>query len=254
MNTYHHPHERLEDLDLKGLKIIQNPDFFCFGIDAVLLAWFAAGGIHPRHHVLDLGTGTGIIPLLLYGRTQARAIEALELQDNMVDLARRNMALNGLSEVIHVHQGDLRHPGPAFSSSSYDVITCNPPYMRLDRGVKNPSETVAISRHELTCTTEDVLEFARVMLKDRGKLYLVQRADRLADVIAAMRSKGVEAKRLMAVHPYAHKAANLILVEAIKKGKPYLKIEPPLVVYNEDGSYTQAINAIYGTEGPQPRP
>lgn len=245
--------ERLEDLDLNGLKIIQNPDFFCFGIDAVLLAWFASSAITRKTKTIDLGTGTGILPLLLYGRTGTKQIDALEIQENVVDLARRNVELNGLSDIIHIHHGDLRNPGPAFHSSNTDVVVCNPPYMRMDRGMKNPSETMAISRHELCCTISDVTHFARVMLKDRGKLFLVQRADRLGDVLCALRADGLEAKRLVTVHPYAHRPANLILVEAMKKGKPNLKVEPPLVVYNADGSYSDAINAIYGTDGPTPR-
>ena len=245
--------ERLEDLDLNGLKIIQNPDYFCFGIDAVLLGWFASKAVTRKTKTIDLGTGTGILPLLLYGRTGTRHIDALEIQENMVDLARRNVILNHLEEVIHIYQGDIRNPGNLFHSYIYDIIVSNPPYMRMDRGLKNPSETVAISRHELLCNMDDIASFAKTMLKDRGKLFLVQRADRLGDVIYALRSKGLEPKRLMNVHPFASRPANLIMIEAMKKGRPSVIIEPPLYVYNDDGTYTDAINEIYGTDGPQPR-
>lgn len=253
MNPIVFPGERLEDLDLAGLKIIQDPDYFCFGIDAVLLAWYASHAVTARSRAADLGTGSGIIPLLLCGRTAARHIDALEIQAELADLARRNAALNRLEDVIHVFCCDLRDPGPEFASSYYDVITCNPPYMRLDRGAKNARPTVAQARHELTCTMTDVALFARKTLKDRGKLFLIQRADRLGDIMVSLRAQGIEVKTLRFVHPYAHKAANLVLVQAMKKGKPGLIAEPPLVVYNADGSYTAEINAIYGSDGPRPR-
>lgn len=245
--------ERLEDLDLKGLKIIQNPDYFCFGIDAVLLAWFAAKRLTSRARVVDLGTGTGVIPLLLYGRVGLRHIDALEIQENMVDLAQRNVRLNDLESVIHVHHADIRSPGEAFHSSFFDAVICNPPYMPLSRGMKSPSETLAISRHELMCTLEDVAEFARVMLKDNGKLFMIHRADRLSDVLNTLREKKIEPKRLMCVHPFADKPANLILIEGVKKGKSAMIIEPPLTVYRDDLTYTDAINAIYSTDAPTKR-
>jgi tRNA1Val (adenine37-N6)-methyltransferase len=253
MNPIVFPGERLEDLDLAGLQIIQDPDFFCFGIDAVLLAWYASRSVSARSRTADLGTGSGIIPLLLYGRTQVQHIDALEIQEDLAALARRNVALNRLEDVIHIFCRDLRDPGPQFTSSYYDVITCNPPYMRLDRGAKNARAAIAQARHELTCTMTDVALFARKTLKDRGKLFLIQRADRLGDIMVSLRAQGLEVKTLRFVHPYAHKPANLVLVQAMKKGKPGLIAEPPLAVYNADGSYTAEINAIYGSDGPRPR-
>lgn len=251
METIIYPHERLEDLDLKGLKIIQDPDYFCFGIDAVLLANFAAKSCHAKTRLIDLCTGSGIIPLLLTGHTPIKYIDALEIQPHMAALAKRNMILNDLDENIHVYEGDLRYPHGHFHSSYYDVITCNPPYMPLDRGIKSPKDPMAIARHEITCTIEDVAEFARVYLKDKGKLFLIHRADRLIDIAFALRSKGIEIKRLRLISPFRNKPANLVLIEAMKKGRPALIAEPPLIIYNDDGSYTEEINIIYGTDSPK---
>ncbi len=200
--------ERMEDLGLAGLKIIQNPNYFCFGIDAVLLAWFAAGALKRRSKVIDLGTGTGIIPLLLYGRQPVERIDAVDIQENMVEMAKRSIMLNHL-------------------------------------------ETKAIARHELCCRIEDVALFAMRRLKDKGKLFLVHRADRFVDIVNALREKQIETKRVQFVYPYEDKPANLVLIEAVKRGKPQLKVEPPLIVYREDGCYTDSINAIYGTDGPR---
>lgn len=253
MNITLYPNERLEDLNLKGLKIIQDPNYFCFGIDAVLLAHFAADSCHSKTRLLDLCTGNGIIPLLLSGHTKTKWIDALELQSQMVELAKRNMILNDLDKTIHIYEGDLRYPGKHFHSSNYDVITCNPPYMPCNRGIKSPREPIAIARHEITCTIEDVAHFAKVYLKDRGKLFLVHRADRLVDIAFTLRSKGIEIKRLRLVSPFQNKPANLVLIEAMKKGQPALIAEPPLIIYNDDGTYTDEINTIYGTESPQIR-
>lgn len=243
--------ERLEDLDLKQLRIIQNEKTFCFGIDAVLLAWYASGSVKPRSRIADLGTGNGIIPLLLYGRTGASSIDALEIQKEMADLAKRNVELNHLEEKIHIHHCDLRDSKSLFPSSFLDIITCNPPYMPVSRGMKSPSETLAIARHEITCTIDDISDFARMHLKDRGKLFIVHRADRIHDIAASFREKSLEIKRLRFIYPYPGKNANLLLLEAVKKSNPSCIVEPPLYVYNTDGTYSDTINAIYGTETPK---
>ena len=249
MDNFIKENERLEDLGIKGLKIIQNPDYFCFGIDAVLLSWFASGAVRKKSRVIDLGTGTGIIPLLLYGRTGAQKIQALEIQENMVEMAGRSIACNGLEEKIEIIHGDIRNPGEQVRPTSYDVVVSNPPYMKVGHGLKNPMETKAIARHEILCGIEDIAIFAKRMLKDRGKLFLIHRADRLADIMSAMRDHRVEPKRLQFIHPYADKPANLVLVEGMKAGKPYLITEAPIV----DGRYTQMINDIYGTSAPYDR-
>ncbi|VYT65106.1 tRNA1(Val) (adenine(37)-N6)-methyltransferase [Eubacterium limosum] len=253
MDNFIKENERLEDLGIKGLKIIQNPDYFCFGIDAVLLSWFASGAVRKKSRVIDLGTGTGIIPLLLYGRTGAQKIQALEIQENMVEMAGRSIACNGLEEKIEIIHGDIRNPGEQVRPTSYDVVVSNPPYMKVGHGLKNPMETKAIARHEILCGIEDIAIFAKRMLKDRGKLFLIHRADRLADIMSAMRDHRVEPKRLQFIHPYADKPANLALVEGMKAGKPYLITEAPIVVYEKDGRYTQMINDIYGTSAPYDR-
>lgn len=245
--------ERLEDLGLKGLQILQNPNHFCFGIDAVLLAWYASSSVRPKTRVVDLGTGTGVIPLLLYGRTGVNHVDALEIQPDMADMARRSVVMNGLDNTISIHCADLRQPGPAFHPSTYDVVTSNPPYMPAGHGGINPRDTLAIARHEITCTLADIARFSQIMLKDRGKLFMVHRADRMADIAAILREHGLEIKRLRAVYPYPGKPANLILVQAMKKGQPHMILEPPLYVYNDDGTYSDAINAIYGTNGPTAR-
>ena len=245
------PNERLEDLNLDGLMIMQDPNAFRFGIDAVLLSHYALPACKRRSKIMDLCTGTGVIPLLIYGHHHCEHIDGMEIQPAMADLAQRNVRLNGLENFIHIYNSDLRDPGAAFHSSTYDVITCNPPYMPLSRGMQSPSDPLAIARHEITCTITDVAAFARIYLKDKGKLYLVHRADRLIDIAAALREKQIEIKRIRFVYPYAGKPANLVLIEAMKKGQPAAIIEPPLYVYNADGSYTDEINEIYGTEGPQ---
>ena len=173
MDNFIKENERLEDLGIKGLKIIQNPDYFCFGIDAVLLSWFASGAVRKKSRVIDLGTGTGIIPLLLYGRTGAQKIQALEIQENMVEMAGRSIACNGLEEKIEIIHGDIRNPGEQVRPTSYDVVVSNPPYMKVGHGLKNPMETKAIARHEILCGIEDIAIFAKRMLKDRGKLFLI---------------------------------------------------------------------------------
>lgn len=243
------PGERLEDLGLKDLKILQNPNHFCFGIDAVLLAWYASSSIRPKTKVVDLGTGTGVIPLLLYGRTGVTHVDALEIQPAMADMAKRSMTLNGLDNTISVHCADLRQPA-GFHPSTYDVVTSNPPYMPAGHGGINPKDSLAIARHEITCTLADIARFSQIMLKDRGKLFMVHRADRMADIAAILREHGLEIKRLRAVYPYPGKPANLILIQAMKKGQPHMVMEPPLYVYNTDGTYTRDINQIYGTDGP----
>lgn len=253
MDNFLKKNERLEDLGIRGLKIIQNPECFCFGIDAVLLAWFASGGVKFKSRVIDLGTGTGIIPLLIYGRTDAKCIQALEIQENMAEMARRSVACNGLEERIEIIHGDIRNPSGAVVPTSYDVVVSNPPYMKVDHGFKCTAETKAISRHEILCNIEDVVVFGKKMLKDRGKLFLIHKADRIGDIVAAMRAHHIEPKRLQFVHPYVDKPANLVLVEGIKAGKPYVIVEPPIVVYKADGCYTDKINEIYGSDGPRDR-
>lgn len=253
MEKWLKPGETIEDLGLRGLRIIQKETGFRFGIDAVLLAWFAAEGIKAKSRVADVGTGTAILPLLVYGRTGVSHIDALEIQPSMAEMAARSVALNGLEKVITVHQGDVKAPPEVFASSAYDVVISNPPYMKTGGGKQNASPEVALARHEVAMKIDDLATFAKRTLKDKGKLYLVHRADRLGEVMAALQACKIEPKILTTVHPYGDKPANLILLAGVKKGRPGMRVTAPLIVYEQDGSYTQAINDIYGTAGPTPR-
>ncbi|MGL4606993.1 MAG: tRNA1(Val) (adenine(37)-N6)-methyltransferase [Eubacteriaceae bacterium] len=237
--------ERIEDLGLKGLRIIQNPDFFCFGMDAVLLSWFVAEHTKGFINIIDLGTGTGIIPLLLYGKTKTKKIRALEIQEPLVEMAKRSMALNGLEESIEVIHGDIRNPPEEIEPNSYDVVVSNPPYTKDGAGLKNQMSTKNISRHEVLCQLEDILIFSKRMLKDRGRLFLVHRPERLGDILTLLRQYKIEAKTIQLVHPNKEKEANLVLVEGRKGGNSGLKIKAPLIVYNEEGNYTGEIYKIY---------
>lgn len=237
--------ERIEDLGLKNLKIIQNPDFFCFGIDAVLLSWFVSEHSTGMINIIDLGTGTGIIPLLLYGKTQAKNILGLEIQEPLVEMARRSIKLNGLEEKIKILNVDIKNPTEEIKTNFYDVVVSNPPYIKVGAGLKNNQTTQSISRHEIMCQLEDILIFSKRMLKDRGRLFLVHRPERLGDIISLMRQYKIEVKTIQMVHPKVKKEANLVLVEGRKGGKPGLKVKAPLVVYNEEGNYTSEIYKIY---------
>ena len=240
--------EKCEDLDLKGLHIIQNSELFCFGMDAVLLAWYASRSVYLKTKVLEVGTGTGIIPLLLVGHERTKKIEAIEIQEVMVEMARRSVALNGLEAQVLIRHGDIRSNKLELAYQNYDVIISNPPYMRTNHGEHAKGDSRAISRHEVMMTMEDLSDFAKKRLKDKGKLIMVYRADRLGDALVTLRQAGIEAKRLRFVHPYVDKPANLVLIEGIKKGNPFLQVEPPLIIYDDQGNYTELINRIYEEE------
>ena len=243
--------ERIEDFGLKNLKIIQNPEYFCFGMDAVLLSWFVSKKTKGAIDIIDLGTGTGIIPLLLYGKTQARSITGIEIQEPLVEMARRSMELNGLSDQIRIIHGDIKKPGDEILPNSYDVVVSNPPYMRAQGGLKNKQDTKTISRHEVLCNIEDILVFSKRMLRDRGRLFLVHRPERLGDIIFLMRSYKIEVKHLQFVYSAITKEANLVLIEGRKSGRPGMKTDPPLIVYDEKGQYTDEIYKIYGMKKPE---
>lgn len=254
LSTFKKPEERLEDLGLDGLTILQNPQAFRFNIDSVLLAWYASGAVHRRTKTADLGTGTVVLPLLLYGRTHTGHIDAVEIQKEMADMAARSVAMNRLEDKIHVFCSDLREePGRHLTRGAYDVVITNPPYMPKGQGAVNPDRSLAIARHEITCTLDDVAAAAQALLKDRGKLFMVHRADRLVDLCAVLRAHTLEIKRIRPVQPFPDKPANQVLLAAAKRGKPGAVIEAPLSVYSEPGVYSDAINRIYGTDGPVPK-
>ena len=236
--------ERLDDLQRNGLKIIQKTDGFCFGMDAVLLSGFAS--VKPGERALDLGTGTGIIPLLLSAKTKGDHFTGLEIQTEIMKMAQRSVALSGLATNTDIIQGDIKEASRIFGAASFDVVTSNPPYMNDAHGLKNPGDVKAISRHEVLCTLEDVVREGTKALKPGGRFYMVHRPHRLAEIITVMRQYKLEPKRMKFVHPFADKDANMILIEAVRGGGAWLKLEPPVIVYKEPGVYTDEIYEIYG--------
>ena len=239
------PDERIDDLQRKlpdgnELKIIQNPRWFCFGIDAVLLSDFV--GVRKGDLVMDLGTGTGIIPLLLAAKSTASHIDALEIQKDVCEMAKRSVKLNNLENKINIIHSDLVGYK---SSKQYNVVVCNPPYKATDSGFVNPEDKLKISRHEVCCKLHDVVDTASRILKPMGKFAIIHRPERLVDVIYEMRTKKVEPKRIRFVHSYNDNAPVMVMVEGRKCAKSHITTEPPLVIYNKDGSYTDEIKKIY---------
>lgn len=237
-------HERLDDLHRNGYRIIQNEKAFCFGMDAVLLSGYAA--VRERERAADLGTGTGIIPILLEAKTGGEHFTGLEIQAEMADMARRSVALNHLEEKIDIVCGDIKEASQIFGAASFDVVTTNPPYMNDAHGLQNPDPVKAIARHEVLCTLEDVVREGAKLLVPGGRFYMVHRPHRLVEIINTMTSFKLEPKRIKFVHPFVDKEANMVLIEGIKGGKPMIKVEKPIIVYKEQGVYTDEIYDIYG--------
>ncbi len=245
-NIVIHSYERIDDLQTKNnLRIIQNPDWFCFGVDAVLLSDFASKTIKAHSNVLDFCTGNGIVPILLSEKSKADKISGIEIQDCVAEMARRSAKLNSLEDKVEIKTGDLKNSAEIFGKEVFDNITCNPPYKEGNGGLKNADEVVTIARHEIFCTLEDIIEVSAKCLKPYGKLCLVHRPERLVDIICLMRQARIEPKRLRFVHPSPSKTANMILIEGAKYGKAKLFLEPPLYIYNENGEYSDEINRIY---------
>lgn len=236
--------ERIDELQRNGYKIIQNTTKFCFGMDAVLLSGFVR--VKPRDTVLDLGTGTGIIPILLEAKTQASHLTGLEIQPESADMAARSVALNNLSDKIDIVLGDIKEAGNIFKSASFDIVTCNPPYMIGQHGLKNPDEPKAIARHEILCTLEDVISQAVKVLKPGGHFFMVHRPFRLVEIMNTMTKYKLEPKRMQLVYPYADKEPNMVLIEGVRGGKSRMQVEKPLIIYSKEGEYTPEIYDIYG--------
>ena len=237
------PGERIDDLQWMGLRIIQSPDAFRFGMDAVLLADFA--GVRPGSRVCDLGTGTGILPLLLYGRTQDISCDAVEIQLVAAERAQRTMLLNGLENRITVHCRDLREVKQFLSHARYDLVICNPPYSPRDASLPSPKPALRTARQEGECTLSDVAVAAKWLLRHHGRLTLMLPAVRLADALETLRQHRLEPKRLRTVHARADRPARLALIEGMFEARPGLTIQPPLVTQNSDGSETEEIRRIY---------
>jgi len=238
------PGERLDDLHRNGYKIIQNENKFCFGMDAVLLSGFAS--VKEGENVLDLGTGTGIIPILLAGKTKGRHFTGLEIQSSSADMAARSVKYNHLEDRISIVEGDIKEAGKVFEPASFDVITSNPPYMTGQHGLVNPDEEKAIARHEICCTLEDVISQTAKLLRVGGRFYLVHRPFRLAEIIHMLVEYRLEPKRMKLVHPFVDREPNMVLIEAVRGGKARITVEKPLIVYQKPGVYTDEIYDIYG--------
>ena len=236
--------ERIDDLQRGGLRVIQRADAFRFGTDAVLLADFAAPRRHDR--VCDLGTGTGIIPLLLYARENTISADAVEIQPDMADMAARSMAMNGLNEKIRVLPGDLRSIRTLLPHARYDLVTCNPPYGKAGGTLLNPDASKRLARHEESCAIEDVACAAAWLLQNGGRLCCVFPAARMIELSDAMRKYRRAPKRIRMVHSRVEKAAHLCLMEGMLDARPGLIIEPPLVIYDENNAYTPELRRIYG--------
>ena len=234
--------ERVDDLQ-NGYYIIQDPRKFCFGMDAVLLSGFAR--VKKGEKVLDMGTGTGIIPVLLASKTVGEHFTGLEIQEECAEMAARSVKYNNLEDRVSIRQGDIKEAVSIFGAASFHVVTCNPPYMIRQHGLTNPHSAKAIARHELLCTLEDVVREASRCLKMRGRFYMVHRPQRLVEIFEVMTRHHLEPKRIRMVYPHENKDANMVLIEAVKGGKALLKVEPPLVVYKEDGTYTQELLKMY---------
>ena len=240
------PGERVDDLQRKGYKIIQNEEKFCFGMDAVLLSSFTM--VKPGEKVLDLGTGTGIIPILLEAKTEGEHFTGLEIQAESADMARRSVEMNGLSGKIDIVEGDIKEASKIFGKNTMNVVTVNPPYMNDLHGIKNPELPKAIARHEVLCTLEDVVREGAAVLKQNGRMYMVHRPHRLVEIITMMVKYKLEPKRMRLVHPYKDKEANMVLIEALKGGKSMIKVEEPLIVYKDVNVYTEELLKLYGNE------
>ena len=235
--------ERLEVLQ-NGFFVIQDPEKFCFGMDAVLLSGFAR--VKKGETVLDMGTGTGIIPILLRARTEGEHFTGLEIQEECAQMAERSVAYNRLESDVGIVQGDIKEAAEIFGAACFHVVTCNPPYMIGAHGLQNPYMPKAIARHEVLCTLEDVVSQAAKVLKDRGRFYMVHRPFRLTEIMNVLTKYKLEPKRMQLVYPYIDREPNMVLIEALKGGNSRITVERPLIVYEKPGVYTKSILDIYG--------
>lgn len=236
--------ERIDDLQLKELKIIQNPDMFCFGIDAVLLSSFAK--IRKNDKVADLGCGNGIIPILLYGKYAPKEIIGVEIQTEVCEMAQRSINLNSLEDTIKLYNGDIKHCYKNIGINSFDVVVTNPPYKKMNTGLKNGINAKTIARHEVLITLEDIIFTASKLLKVGGSFYMIHRPERIKDIIIALNNEKITLKKIRFVHSKQNVKPTMVLIHAVKAGGEFLVVDKPLIIYNEDNSYTDEINSIYG--------
>ena len=236
-------YERVDDLHRNGYLIIQDPKRFCFGIDAVILSDFAE--VKKGERVMDLCTGTGIIPILLEAKTDGSHFTGLEIQEESAEMARRSVLMNDLQDKVTIDTGDVKNTEELYKASSFDVVTVNPPYMNDGGGLKNEYSPKTIARHEVLCSLEDVIAASARLLAPQGRLYMVHRPHRLTDIMVTLRKYRLEPKKLRFVHSYSDREPVMMLIEAVSNGKPMIKVMPPLIVYKEEGKYTEEIMKIY---------
>ena len=234
--------ERLDDLELDGAYFIQNPTLYCFTSDAVLLANVVK--IENNDLVCDFGTGSGIIATLVALKTKAKRVDGIEIQSALADIAKRNVIINNLSNRVNIVEGDIKNVTDYFEREKYDVVVCNPPYKRTESGEKNLSETIAVCRHEIKITLDGIIKSASKILKFSGRLALITKTERLAEIIYTMHNYNIEAKKITVVKPKVTKDADTVIVEGVKGGKSGLTINE-LIVYNEDGSMTDTAKKLY---------
>jgi tRNA1(Val) A37 N6-methylase TrmN6 len=242
-NNLVRPGERVDDLQ-NGYYVIQDPNKFCFGMDAVLLASFAR--VKKNEKVLDMCTGTGIVPVLLRAKSEGRSFTGLEIQAECAEMADRSVRYNHLEQEIQIIQGDVKQAADLFGAASFHVVTCNPPYMIGCHGLQNPDLPKAIARHEVLCTLEDVVSQAAKVLTDRGRFYMVHRPFRLTEIMNVLTRYKLEPKRMQLVYPYIDREPNMVLIEALKGGNSRITVERPLIVYERPGVYTSSILELYG--------
>ncbi len=238
------PGERLDELQRNGYVIIQDPKRFCFGMDAVLLSGFAQ--VKSGERALDLGTGTGIIPILLEAKTSGTHFTGLEIQQESADMAKRSVRLNKLESKIEIVSGDIKDASRIFGASSFHVVTVNPPYMIGNHGLQNNLDAKTIARHEILCTLEDIMRESTKLLLPKGRFYMVHRPFRLSEIMCVMTKYGIEPKRMRLVYPYIDREPNMVLIEGLRGGKPRMTVEKPLIVYQAQGVYTDEIIEWYG--------
>ena len=228
------PGERPDDLQIGGLELIQDPEKFCFGVDAVFLSDFVR--VRPGESVLDVGTGNGIIPVLLSAKTEARHITGLEIQADTAEMARRSVAHNHLEDRIDIVTGDIKEAAELFRPAFFDVITTNPPYMLADHGIRNPDDAKAVARHEILCTLDDILRESMRLMQDKSRFYMIHRPFRLTEIMIKMHEYKIEPKRIRFIHPYIDKEPTMVLIEGVRGAKPRVTVEPPLIIFDRHGT------------------
>lgn len=236
--------ERIDDLEINDFKIIQNNEGFCFGIDSVLLSDFAKN-IKHNTIIMDLGTGTGIIPTLLCAKTKLKKVIGVEIQEEVYEMARRSIELNNLKDKFEIINETILNLNKKYEKNTFDVVITNPPYKKKNSGILNENDKKIISRHEVTASLDDFIKVAKDMLKDKGEFYMVHRPDRLVDILSIMRNYKIEPKLLRFVFSEKDQPPKLILIKGIKNAKPFLKIEKNLYIYDENKNYTEEIKKIY---------